>query len=266
MLFVSKKLDNGFYAVTDTSRWVDVIYTVEDLYKKKERGIDIKGVGSRFEPIEVYSTIEDYINSYKKEEKKKGTDWLKFIVKGNVVGIIDCDKDAIEIDIPDFVAVIGIRAFENCAKLRSVFIPSTVKAIRYGAFMGCRDLRSITIPRSVKVIGESVFKNSGVVSVNLFSQLSKLHDCLFEGCCNLRTVDIPNTVEEIGKRVFADCKALTGVKLPSSLSLISSQAFDGCLELNNLRVPNRINSTLIDTICEMVERSRESMRVTRCEI
>ena len=63
-----------------------------------------------------------------------------------------------DIDIPDFVTVIGREAFCGCESIVSVRIPDSVFNIERGAFADCTSLELIIIPDSVTEINKYAFK------------------------------------------------------------------------------------------------------------
>ena len=52
---------------------------------------------------------------------------------------------------------IGVHAFMNCSKLKTINIPETVSVIREYAFCQCDSLTEITLPKGLKEISESLF-------------------------------------------------------------------------------------------------------------
>ena len=52
---------------------------------------------------------------------------------------------------------IGVHAFMNCSKLKTINIPETVSVIREYAFCQCYSLTEITLPKGLKEISESLF-------------------------------------------------------------------------------------------------------------
>ena len=86
----------------------------------------------------------------------------------------------------DVLEEIGVHAFMNCSKLKTINIPETVSVIREYAFCQCDSLTEITLPKGLKEISES----------------------LFYYCKQLTTVGIPASVTTIK----ADAFRLTTVK------------------------------------------------------
>lgn len=59
--------------------------------------------------------------------------------------------------IPPGVRIIGVGAFYEFDRLKSVTIPNSVTEIKAGAFFSCSGLKSMTIPESVTMIGYAAF-------------------------------------------------------------------------------------------------------------
>lgn len=81
------------------------------------------------------------------------------------------------------VTRIGVAAFTNCPKLKTVTIPNSVTSIGSGAFVGCWYLTSVTVPNSITSIEEAAFSM----------------------CTSLTSITIPNTITSIEKGTFSYC-------------------------------------------------------------
>ena len=80
----------------------------------------------------------------------------------NTVQITEYHGEDAELTIPsawgDYpVSTIGMRVFENNAKLTSVTIPESVTTIKDNAFVGCANLASAIVPKTVTKIGNFAF-------------------------------------------------------------------------------------------------------------
>ena len=171
-------------------------------------------------------------------------------------------KDA-DVVIPDSVTEIGIQAFEDCRRLKSVTIPGSVTEIGDWAFSGCKRLTNITIPDSITKIGGDAFRGcSSLTSITIPDSVTKIgdltfcdctsltnvtiHDSVteigysaFHGCSGLTSVTIPDGVTEIGEGTFS-CSGLTSVTIPDGITSIGKQAFSGCSGLTNITIPDSV--------------------------
>ena len=57
----------------------------------------------------------------------------------------------------DGVTVIGPKAFEHCANLRSIRLSANLEAICLSAFLGCKSLKEIHLPHSLKRVDDWAF-------------------------------------------------------------------------------------------------------------
>jgi hypothetical protein len=175
------------------------------------------------------------------------------------------------------VTSIGIRAFFDCYRLKSITLPNSLTSIGDDAFMGC-GFASIYIPSRVTSIGDDVFyacdalktitvdaRNPSYSSVNglLFNrQKTRFIHCpkaktgsiklpgtvitigdfaCFE-CWHLTSVTIPDGVISIGNQAFRDCSGLTRLILPKGVKSIGHGAFESCSSLTSLVIPDRLTT------------------------
>ena len=116
------------------------------------------------------------------------------------------------VTIPDSVASIGDRAFEDCTGLTSVTIGYSVTSIGRYAFHGCTGLTSVTIPDSVTSIGYEAFSGcAGLTSVTIPDSVTSIGWSAFRGCIGLISATIGNSVTSIGSSAFFGCSNLTSV-------------------------------------------------------
>ncbi len=57
----------------------------------------------------------------------------------------------------DVVTVIGPKAFEHCANLRSIRLSANLEVICLSAFLGCKSLKEIHLPHSLKRVDDWAF-------------------------------------------------------------------------------------------------------------
>ncbi|MGN0551069.1 MAG: leucine-rich repeat protein [Acutalibacteraceae bacterium] len=157
------------------------------------------------------------------------------------------------------VTHLGVYAFSNNTKLKSVTIPSSVKVICQGAFAGCKSLKTIKIPASTVDITSDSFdgtawynsKPNGVVyagkvaldykgsmpknkSIAIKSGTKAISHGAFMNEENLKSITIPNTVQSIGFMSFYNCTGLTSIKIPNSVTNIAQASFWNCTNLKSI--------------------------------
>lgn len=105
-------------------------------------------------------------------------------------------QDLKSVRIPKSITTIGKNAFYMCSNLVSIAIPNGVTRIEDRTFEDCTSLRSVIIPDSVEAIGYSAFENSGIESIRLPKNITKI-DSSFSNCQNLKIIKIPKSIKEI---------------------------------------------------------------------
>ncbi len=120
---------------------------------------------------------------------------------------------------------IGAYAFNQCYGLHYMKLPDSLLRIQERAFFHCYSLHNIEIPNSVTSIGECAFEQSGLTSVIISCNLTKM-DYAFSGCLSLQNVVISGDMSEIGLSMFKACSALKKIFIPNSVKRIQLNAFD----------------------------------------
>ena len=101
------------------------------------------------------------------------------------------------------VVMIGVEAFQDCIKLRSVTIPYSVTSIQNYAFRGCSILASITIGNSVQIIGQGAFQDCiQLIAVTIPDSVTTIYQEAFSHCVKLRNLTIGKAVTTIGSSAF----------------------------------------------------------------
>lgn len=107
------------------------------------------------------------------------------------------------IDIPDSIINIGVRAFAFCSELESIILPDSVEKISSGAFLECTSLANAKIGDGIKTIESSAFADcNGLTNVYIGNGLNTIGAWAFKNCSSLKTINIPNTIEYIGRETF----------------------------------------------------------------
>ena len=101
-------------------------------------------------------------------------------------------------------ATMGISAFQDCTKLKSVILPSNMQTICLNMFKDCENLENIILPSGIRKIEQGAFYGAGIKSIKL-----------------------PEGIKTIEKRAFYQCQNLTDINFPESLVKVKN-AFEGC--------------------------------------
>lgn len=150
-------------------------------------------------------------------------------------------QDAEAMFIPEGVAHIGAKAFENCSSLQSVSIPNGVTSIGESAFYGCGNLVNVEIPDSVVSIGNWAFSYCALEEVKLPRGLVSISEDTFSWS-SIQSISIPDGVTSIEPFAFYHCGSLQSVEIPDSVTSIGMAAFNFCASLESVEVPESVTS------------------------
>lgn len=174
------------------------------------------------------------------------------------------------ISLPQSVKKIGRGAFSGQEKLREVSLGGVVE-IGDDAFRYCPNLKQIVLPDTVETIGWRAFEYSGLTSLTIPANVTKLGGAFVSDCASLTSLYIApeNTNFEMVDGLLYDipgktlCYAMpnvagavvirdgtvcigsavlkkhdiTSVQLPNSLQKIDNEAFYGCRSLKEISLP-----------------------------
>ena len=163
--------------------------------------------------------------------------------------------------IPGNVVSIGIGAFSNCTKLKTLDIADT--AVGAYAFKGCRELTAVNFGGTA--LSESIFAECiSLEDFNARNSISFIPAKAFQGCVSLKhfgfssdvryigessfynsgleSLQVENTsLDSIGPWAFAN-SSLEIVQLPNTLKHIGDGAFFECSKLHKFYIPESCTS------------------------
>lgn len=154
--------------------------------------------------------------------------------------MINYDKYAKTIIIPDGTKIILDETFINYDKLEEIIIPDSVEYIGSSAFRGCKSLKKVNLPSSLKALENFAFL--GCESLEGISIPSSLHYYaygVFSNCYNLKTINSHNEINYIDDYAFYNCKSLENFNIPSNVSSIGRMAFMGCEKIKEITIPKK---------------------------
>jgi len=152
------------------------------------------------------------------------------------------DKDnLIELNLPNTITSIGLRAFMGCTALGSLdhtfTIPSNVTTIESEAFSGCGFFAG-PIPTSVTSIGSGAFTSTGWLQ-NQPDGIVYINNMVYtyKGTMPASTsLTIAEGTTKILNSAFSGQENLVSLTLPTTLTSIESYAFNGCNNLTTVTV------------------------------
>ena len=170
-----------------------------------------------------------------------------------------------EITMPNTVNKIGMVAFDDCKKLKtvtlneglneigysafgyssieSITIPGTVNDTGIHAFSCCKNLKKVTLNEGVKSIGNSGFLETSIEEIVIPSTVEKIEALAFHGCINLKKVTLNEGLKEIEDLVFV-CKQIETITIPSTVKKIGRVPFFLC---NNLpRIDCKLKKSYVE--------------------
>lgn len=183
-------------------------------------------------------------------------------VAERTVGIMDCDPDAMEITIEEWVeSPWGVRfkitsvspeAFDGAESLEKILVDDesttfhsydgvlfkmngTNKVYELVRFPLGKVAHPYTMPNETVVIGNSAFYIAPVTEVVMSKNLTTIRNYAFENS-TLERADLPASLVSIGRDGFKDCMELTTMTMHASLQTISLAAFTGSTNLTDVTI------------------------------
>lgn len=139
-----------------------------------------------------------------------------------------------QIFIPETVTEIGVSAFENCSNLGFADLPVSVVCVKDYAFRNCTSLRYLQMNHSFEMIGVGVFDGcSSLIEYDLYG-ISVISNEMFAANTSMQEFVVPSTVASLGERAFYGCTSLKSVVIPTSVTSIGSDVFGGCGALTDI--------------------------------
>ncbi|MBP5560208.1 MAG: leucine-rich repeat protein [Muribaculaceae bacterium] len=100
----------------------------------------------------------------------------------------DEETEITEVVVPEGTKLINQHVFFNGSFLKSVSIPLTVTSVGGSAFEGCEALTELVLPDSVATINYRTFYGSGITTLTLPAQLTKIDYSAFAGMAEVSDV------------------------------------------------------------------------------
>ena len=136
----------------------------------------------------------------------------------------------VEADLPSAyngasVVRIGVRAFAEMNKLKTVGMPSTYASIGNEAFFSCVNLENI-LAIGVSEIGASAFEGCTKITMVAIPLCGNIPNKCFSGCTQLASVST-GVINSVGEYAFANTK-ISSFEIPFQCKSIGQNAFLNC--------------------------------------
>ncbi|MGP1414195.1 MAG: leucine-rich repeat protein [Candidatus Onthovivens sp.] len=238
----SSNFDTTLYLKNEADVFDDVF-----LFEEHTGYIEITGLNNKYKNIEDFNlNIPSSINDVNVTRIKglNNLTKIKDVTLPDTVTMIKADcfdgssLQTINLDTSK-VETIEVRAFHNCAKLKSIKLPAECTSIGEQAFRSCVEVTSIDLSLSqLETIPTHAFNNcKKVTEIKLPNTLKKIDNQAFRNSASLLNLDISNTqVEEIGEYGFSLCANLKTLKLPTTIKKIKLESFYNCPNLEELNI------------------------------
>ena len=162
---------------------------------------------------------------------------------------------ALDIDMPQNVAVIENDAFRGCSNLRKAMLPDNLTNIGTSAFMDCTRLDSVSIGNRITNIRPNVFKNDTALRyISLGGAIQQISNSAFDNCNNLETTNYTGTIGKwceisfgcnpvaISHNLYLNGQPLTNVVIPNNIYQIPANAFQNDTLITQLTFGSNVNS------------------------
>ena len=147
-----------------------------------------------------------------------------------------------KIELPASVTTLGSEVFAECTKLNDVTLPDGITDIGYKTFYKCSALKSIDLPTGLTYLSERLVSQSGITSIEIPVNVTKLYNFVFETCKSLTTITGGANIEEMGNAVFKGCTVLVSYTMPNSVETIGQNTFNGCTKLTSVTFSNKLKA------------------------
>ena len=153
---------------------------------------------------------------------------------------------------------IGVNAFKDDNRTRTIVLPDSCVYINPSAFANCKALVSIS-GKGIDAVSPYAFENSSVEIVD-FPNLKTIGNYAFSGCSNLKTITL-SKVETIGSYAFTGTTSL-GVVTGDKLTEIGTEAFaQSGISLFSAPILTKISNNVFNDCVNLVSASMPMLTV-----
>ena len=165
------------------------------------------------------------------------------VIPGTVQNMETCIfrqcKALVNVKLGEGLKYIGDRMFMYCSSLSDIHIPETVTTIKDYTFYAT-GLKSVTISDNITKLGYY----AAITEINVPANIKTIDRDAFRGCSELVTVNLSEGLEKLAG--FNNCSSITEVGIPSTVTTIGYYAFDGCKNIETIRIPDSVTTISVN--------------------
>ena len=246
MYYISKKVSDEIYEITDTVDNIKEQFSVSDIIKVVKSGVFVRGV-SRTETgysIKIYNAEVELARTrfFNKNIDKD------YKIDGTILKKIKSPKE--EIEIPYGITILEDKCICGYSDIIKVKIPDSVIKIGRHCFEDCYNLQEVIMQNSVIELLSCCFFNCGrLKNVIISDSAIKLDWGCFHSCTDLEEITIPDSVTKLGDYCFACCNSLKEVTMSNSVIEIGKCCFSDCFNLKELIIPDSVEEIGVGCFC-----------------
>lgn len=159
--------------------------------------------------------------------------------------IVRTRTEIVEMALPPSTKVVGLHAFEEERKLKTVLLPDRLEEIADFAFASS-GVTHVELPKYVRRIGSFAFawcSRLQGAALDRTERLEELDECAF-GYSGITRAFLPKSTQKDLQRTFVGCEQLRlAVIEPGDMGNIHPDIFAGCKRFRTLYVPARLSKT-----------------------
>lgn len=142
-----------------------------------------------------------------------------------------------------------LAGFKKQASFKTLNVPSTINGktvvgITAEGFENTSvdHAEKIILPESIVYVGDSTFRNSAEIEIEILGTLLSIGESTFENCAKLEKVKLGNGITSIPFMCFSGCSSLRTIDLPETVTTIEENAFEKASSMISVVVPTSLTS------------------------
>ena len=120
--------------------------------------------------------------------------------------------------------------------ITTVIIGEDAAEIKDNAFKDCKELTSFVMNEGLLRIGKNAFENCQKLTNVRLLDVDYVGDEAFLNCSGLISIELGSDIQHIGMGALKNCSSLISVTIPPNVTFIGDYAFANCSSLKNASI------------------------------